>query len=154
MIFGPLYTNTHVGYAYDGTTNFYHQNKGDIFLTFLLTSAYTAATQFEVWSAPDDPAAPVGICRPLIASETKVQYKEPNCPGFSVNVAGDLILKLSAPNVAPAADQVGVPAIAAGDSVSINVRIPQCPGRSWLTLKPVGAAAGVRALFIHPSSAR
>ena len=150
MIFGPLYTNTKVHRVWDGAAVSPVQNKSDLFFTFIIPTGAPAQV-VTVLQYNDDPAAPAGTCRPLLPG-TPVQYKEPNCLGFSVNAAGNLILKFSAPGVAPAADEIGVPALAAGEHAAINVRIPQCPGRAWLGVQ--GVTATVQVLGIHPSSAR
>lgn len=145
----PLYNNTEGRVAYNGTTSLYRETKNDAFFVFELPVGLAAATVFEVWCAPLDTTAPLGVCRPNVALEYKKQFAAPSCPGYATNPSGDLLIKLAAPAGPVAADQIKTKA----DS-SVNVRLPQCGVCDFVTLKPVGSANGITAVLITNSHAR
>ncbi|MGE3645430.1 MAG: hypothetical protein AB7F96_16400 [Beijerinckiaceae bacterium] len=140
------YKNVAGAVMFEGTTSYYNERFADSWIQLILAANYAGPAVFDVYSCP-----PAANGTPNTGAEAKIQFAAPNCPGYSQNAAGDLQLKLSAKDVAPAADQIGVKT---GVRI-INVRLPMMPGNHFVTLKanPANAeTAKVQALLMHDAA--
>jgi hypothetical protein len=145
---GPLYNNVDATLVANGAANVaYAENKFESFFMFTLLATYTGPHAWEVWCAPKDENAPIGVCRPDLTKETKFQYAATACPGWVQNAAGDWIIQLSSNGGTPAA---GAYPVTAG--TVHYVRVPQCPGCEYITLKPTGANNAVVHLIANANA--